>query len=68
MEASKTGFETNFVSSLFKYYFLTFIFFISVIELRNLKKNPKCLSIELFTKVGIQQLGKFVVFSDCQEG
>lgn len=53
VEASQTSFKTNFVSSLFENDLFALILFISVIKLWDLEQNPKCLPIELFTKVSV---------------
>ena len=67
METSESSFEANFVSCFFEDDLFAFVLFVGVVELGNLKQNPKSLAVELLSQVGIKELRQFEVFGYSKE-
>jgi len=67
VETSESSFEANLVSCFFEDDLFALVLFVGVVELGNLKQNPKSLAVELLSQVGIEELRQFEVFGYSQE-
>jgi len=67
METCQARLKADLVSCFFENNFFSFILFIGMIKLGDLKQNPESLAVKLFAQVSVKKLRHFIVFGDSQE-